>query len=95
MKPRRAPSPANHGGRPKETPPPSKHRPKIVPKRLSCDFSAVPEDIITEFRELLESLPEESITVVGPPERSSISLPLLFHHLNQRSTDHKIPSRLP
>ncbi|URD92427.1 hypothetical protein MUK42_36216 [Musa troglodytarum] len=76
--PRRAPSPASHGGRPKETPPRSKHRPKIVPKRLSCDFSAVPEDILTEFHDLLESSPEESITVVDPPERSPISLPLLL-----------------
>ncbi|RWV99657.1 hypothetical protein GW17_00037430 [Ensete ventricosum] len=92
MKPRRAPSPANHGRRPKETPPPSKHRPKIVPKRLSCDFSAVPEDILTEFRELLESLPEESITVVVPPEEfdlaaSSVSSPKPEEHGSQDSVE--------
>ncbi|XP_064955321.1 acetyl-coenzyme A carboxylase carboxyl transferase subunit alpha, chloroplastic-like [Musa acuminata AAA Group] len=81
--PRRAPSPASHGGRPKETPPPSKYRPKIVPKRLSCDFSAVPEDILSEFHDLLESSPEESITVVDPPEVHKVADEIIMDFTDQ------------
>nr|XP_018682407.1 PREDICTED: uncharacterized protein LOC108953017 [Musa acuminata subsp. malaccensis] len=83
--PRRTPSPASHGGRPKETPHPSKHNPKVLPRALipsllpdllcpSSDFSAVPEDVPFESHDLIESSPEASSTVEDPAERIPVPL---------------------
>ncbi|CAL9064133.1 uncharacterized protein LOC135680403 [Musa acuminata AAA Group] len=99
--PRRTPSPASHGGRPKETPPPSKHNPKVLPRALipsllpdllcpSSDFSAVPEDVPLESHDLIESSPEASSTVEDPAERTPVPpspLPVALEHGLQESIE--------
>ncbi|KAJ8498978.1 hypothetical protein OPV22_009530 [Ensete ventricosum] len=99
--PRRTPSPASHGARAKETPPPSKHHPKVLPRALipsslpdllclSSDFSAVPEDAPLESHDLIESSPEASSTVEDPAEGTPVPpspLPVAPEHGLQESIE--------